>query len=117
MSRQTRRWRLVRLALYLLLPLVFLGFVALSAEVGQSLCLWRGLLGISCPSCGASRALGELLQLNFTAAVQHNPVFALGVYPVGFFLIAQDLFVMARDAICRKNSCSLIEFVLGRRNG
>jgi hypothetical protein len=56
-------------------------------------CLFQSFWGITCPSCGASRAALALLRLDFTAAVEANPLFALAIYPLGAFLFFQDMAV------------------------
>jgi hypothetical protein len=38
-----------------------------------ALCVFRGLTGLPCPTCGSTRALGRLLTLDFAGALVMNP--------------------------------------------
>ena len=52
-------------------------------EPGKSgffpLCPFRALTGFTCPGCGATRALFQLLHGHFLAAFELNPLFLIGL--------------------------------------
>lgn len=41
-------------------------------------CVWHAMTGVACPGCGATRALLNLLQGRFVAALAVNPLAAVG---------------------------------------
>jgi len=43
-------------------------------QVGPTLCVWRKLLGIACPSCGLTRGVCFLVHGQFAEAVRFNPL-------------------------------------------
>lgn len=41
---------------------------------GPPACLFKGVLGFDCPSCGMTRAFVSLGHLDYVSALHHNPV-------------------------------------------
>ena len=41
---------------------------------GPPVCLFKGVLGFDCPSCGMTRAFVSLGHLDYVSALHHNPV-------------------------------------------
>lgn len=69
------------------LGLIFggIGFVATLAtgllrvdRLPFTLCYFKGLTGLPCPTCGSTRALGRLFALDVPGALAMNPVTTLG---------------------------------------
>ena len=69
------------LALWAALGVV--GVVLFFLEPGKSAllpgCLFRALTGFTCPGCGTTRALHQLVHGNFSAAFQFNPLLILSL--------------------------------------
>jgi hypothetical protein len=63
---------LVKVAGYLLLPLVFWLIPTARIESGPSLCLIRRVFGVPCPGCGMTRALSCLAHGRARRAVAYN---------------------------------------------
>jgi hypothetical protein len=62
----------VRIAFLVLAPLLLYAIPLASLESGPPLCLWKALLHFDCPGCGMTRALHQVLHLNFTSAFAYN---------------------------------------------
>ena len=69
------------LVLWLMLPIV--GVVLFFLEPGKSPllpgCLFRTLTGFTCPGCGTTRALHQLVHGNLSSAFQFNPLLILSL--------------------------------------
>ncbi len=42
-------------------------------RIPLTLCVFKGLTGLPCPTCGSTRALGRLVALDFAGALAMNP--------------------------------------------
>jgi len=51
------------------------------------LCPFRALTGFTCPGCGATRALHQLLHGNLIAAFELNPLLMLAIPVLGWLLV------------------------------
>jgi hypothetical protein len=69
---------------------LFAGLYLYAFEPGKSgfflFCPFRALTGLTCPACGATRGLHQLLHGNFSAAFKLNPLFFV-MTPFLFFAI------------------------------
>ncbi len=66
-------------------------------------CLFRSLTGFSCPGCGATRALHQILHGHFGTAFTLNPLFLLAIPVLLFALIRYSVIVM-RGGVPRPNA-------------
>jgi hypothetical protein len=66
-------------------------------------CLFRMLTGLTCPGCGTTRALHQILHGHFDAAFMLNPLFLIAI---PFLLIAflRYSVIVMRGGIPRKNA-------------
>ncbi len=46
-------------------------------RIPLTLCVFKGLTGLPCPTCGSTRALGRLFALDFEGALAMNPLTTL----------------------------------------
>ncbi|HSD28768.1 MAG TPA: DUF2752 domain-containing protein [Vicinamibacteria bacterium] len=58
-------------------------------------CLFKGLTGLPCPTCGSTRALGHLVALDFAGALRLNPFTTVLAVLVAAWAIA-DLALLPR---------------------
>ena len=66
-------------------------------------CLFRALTGLTCPGCGSTRAMHQILHGHFAAAFMLNPLFLLAIPFLLYALIRYSASVM-RGEIPRPNS-------------
>lgn len=64
-------------------------------RVPLTLCVFKGLTGLPCPTCGSTRALGRLFALDFAGALSMNPFTTLVAVVVAGWAIA-DLLLLPR---------------------
>ncbi|HSD65491.1 MAG TPA: DUF2752 domain-containing protein [Vicinamibacteria bacterium] len=64
-----------------------------------SLCLFRGLTGLPCPTCGSTRALGRLFALDFAGALRMNPFTTLVAVVVAAWAAADLALLPRRQAL------------------
>jgi hypothetical protein len=60
-----------------------------------SVCLFKTLSGLPCPTCGSTRALGRLVHLDLSGAVLMNPLATAGLLVLALWAVA-DLGLLAR---------------------
>ena len=71
----------LRLALYVIIPLILLALPADYFDTGKSICLSVLLLGRECYGCGMTRGIMHLIHFDFADAVYFNPL-SLIVFPI-----------------------------------
>lgn len=101
---------LIRIALYIAALTVII-----LASVGKIdiKCFWKENYGFDCPSCGITRASKCVLTLKFKDAYNYNSFFSAVLVPFNLVLLIDDLFVIIKRFITKKDSLSLIEILLG----
>jgi hypothetical protein len=65
-------------------------------------CLFRALTGLTCPGCGSTRAMHQIVHGHFAAAFMLNPLFLLAIPFLLYALIRYSVSVM-RGEIPRGN--------------
>lgn len=114
MSKRQKKFfitlRIARLTFYLIF---FLTFIIIPTEVflDGTICLIRIATGMSCPTCGVTRAFSSIMHLNIIDAFQFNPIFTIMIFPICVSVFIQDAFIIIRDFIKRKEVYSLIEYI------
>ena len=64
-----------------------------------TLCVFKGLTGLPCPTCGSTRALGRLFALDFAGALAMNPFTTLLALVVAAWALADLALLPARRAL------------------
>lgn len=85
---QNRYFLYLKLAVFVLVPVVLLVLPAGYFDQGESVCLSQVLFDLECYACGMTRAVMHLIHLNFTEAFYYNPL-AFVVFPLLAFLWAR----------------------------
>lgn len=61
--------RIINIVILLIITILFIVLFVLRIEVP---CMFKSILGISCPGCGMTRAIGEIFKLNLLGAIKYN---------------------------------------------
>ncbi|HSE16673.1 MAG TPA: DUF2752 domain-containing protein [Pyrinomonadaceae bacterium] len=67
------------------------------------ICLFRFATGYTCPGCGSTRAMHQLLHGHFLTAFELNPLFLLAIPFLLFALVRYSVVVM-RGGVPRQNA-------------
>jgi Protein of unknown function (DUF2752) len=64
-----------------------------------SVCVFHGLTGLPCPSCGSTRALGRLFHLDFAGALALNPFTTLVALLIAAWAVADVVLLRRKSAL------------------
>jgi hypothetical protein len=64
-----------------------------------SVCVFRGLTGLPCPTCGSTRALGQLFLLDFAGALALNPFTTVAAVVIAAWAVADLALLRRRSAL------------------
>ena len=82
--------RILNIIILLVISTFFVIIFVLKIEVP---CIFKSILGISCPGCGMTRAVNEILNLNFIQAFKYNilsiPLAIIGT--ISIIIIVYDI--------------------------
>lgn len=65
----------------------------------MALCYVKVLTGLPCPTCGSTRAVGRLFQLDFAGAFAMNPLTAASALVLGAWAVADLVLLPRRRAL------------------
>jgi hypothetical protein len=68
-------------------------------RIPLTLCVFKGLTGLPCPTCGSTRALGRLFALDFADALAMNPFTTLVAVLVAAWAAADLVLLPRRQAL------------------
>ena len=68
-------------------------------RIPLTLCVFKGLTGLPCPTCGSTRALGRLFALDFEGAVAMNPLTTLVAVLVAAWALLDLVLLPRRRAV------------------
>lgn len=80
MNLKTNFNRVVNILIFLIVFTLFVIIFILDTKIP---CVFKSMLGISCPGCGMTRAIHEILHFNFFQSIKYNilalPLVVLGI--------------------------------------
>ena len=100
----------VRISVCLSVLLVF-ALIPPETIADTSFCLLYNITGNICPSCGSSRALNNVLHLNFLKAMSYNAVLTLFVFPAFLIILINDICVFYLRIVKKQNKYSFAEYL------
>lgn len=103
-------FRYIRLAFYIIFFLSFI-IIPTSFFEKQSICIIYNVTSLKCPTCGVTRAFSSIMHLDYIKAFNLNPVFTIMICPIFLTVFIQDMILILRDLIKRKDSITLIEYL------
>jgi hypothetical protein len=68
-------------------------------RIPVTLCVFKGLTGLPCPTCGSTRALARLFGLDFAGALRMNPFTTLVAVVVAAWALADLALLPRRQAL------------------
>jgi len=68
-------------------------------RIPLTLCVFKGLTGLPCPTCGSTRVLGRLFALDFAGALAMNPFTTLVTVLVAAWAVADLALLPSRRAL------------------
>ena len=80
-------------------------------RIPWTLCVFKGLFGLPCPTCGSTRALGRLSALDFAGALAMNPFTTLAAVVVAAWALA-DLALLPRGQALSVEASRPVAFAL-----
>ena len=95
MNLKTNSNRVVNILILLIAFTLFMMIFILDTKIP---CVFKSMLGISCPGCGMTRAIHEILHFNFFQSIKYN-ILALPLVVLGIILTP----VIIYDIIFNKN--------------
>lgn len=93
--------RIINIVIFLIITILFIVLFVLRIEVP---CMFKSILGISCPGCGMTRAIGEIFKLNLLGAIKYN-IFSVFMF---VFILLSCVFILI-DIF--KNSNKYLTFI------
>ena len=102
-----------RLAVYGGLSALFFLYWGVSLAGFGLPCLFQSMFHVTCPGCGATRALFSLLRLDFAGAAAYHGVFAFGLFPILALIVLQDLLLCIHSLATGKEHLSFLRYLSG----
>ena len=101
MTLKTNKNRIINIFILVIVIILFVILFILKKEIP---CMFKSIFGISCPGCGMTRAINEIIHLRFINAFKFN-ILSIPLVIIGSF----SFFVIIYDII--KNSDTFIQFI------
>lgn len=101
MTLKTNKNRIINIFILVIVTILFVMLFILKKEIP---CMFKSILGISCPGCGMTRAINEIIHLRFINAFKFN-ILSIPLVIIGSI----SFFVIIHDTI--KNSDIFIQFI------
>lgn len=110
MKSKNSKFDMVRLIIYIVAIILAITVLITNYETS---CYWRDHYGILCPACGLTRATISFMKLNLRDAFQYNAFYTSVLLPFILFLITNDIFIILKRCITKKEDISYVEIILG----
>lgn len=108
--KRKKTFEYVRIVLYVTTIMII---ILASVGIIDIKCFWKENYNLTCPSCGITRASRSILTLNFKDACGFNAYYTLVFVPLIFILFVNDVYVIFKRQITKKDDISLVEILLG----
>jgi len=103
-------WTYIRLAFYLF---VIISVTLCATNQIYLKCYFVENFGITCPTCGATRATLAILKGNIISAIEYNSFYSLVIFPFFIIFVIEDIYIVIKRSILRTLNISLIEVLFG----
>ena len=110
MNKKIRTFSYIRLAIYT--AAIIAAVMLINGKITTS-CYWNNNFHILCPTCGITRATINILRFNFSAAIRYHAVYTCILFPLTFILVINDIFILFKRTITKKQKLSIIEKICG----
>ncbi len=110
MNKKIRTFSYIRLAIYT--AAIFAAVMLINGKITTS-CYWNNNFHILCPTCGITRATINILRFNFSEAIRYHAVYTCILCPLTFILAINDIFILFKRTITKKQKLSIIEKICG----
>lgn len=104
------KFAFVRIIIYIISVILV---ILVRIGILKTSCYWYDNYGITCPSCGLTRATNNILNLKFKEAFGYNAIYTCSLFPLLIILIINDLYILTKRYILKKADISYIEIILG----
>lgn len=108
------KFEYIRLFIYCVTTVILVFVVTGKIDIK---CYWMENYGVTCPACGITRASINLLKGNFSEAIKYHAYYTCVIMPLVSVLVIEDVFVIIKRLIFKKNTASLVEILLGVAHG
>ena len=103
--------KILRIILYVIIILAI--FILKYTNILNVGCYIYDTTGIQCPTCGFTRALMSLTNLDIISAIEYNAFFTLIFFPIFLFLSIQDIIYILINFIKNKDYKSYVDIIFG----
>ena len=104
------KFEYVRIILYVIILISITAVIIFEINIP---CFWKENFGITCPSCGITRATKSLIHFHIHDAMEYNGFYTLILVPFVLILFFNDAFMILKRKIFKINDISYVEILLG----
>lgn len=110
MKNKIKIYTCIRVIIYIVAIICFL---LIAAEKITTHCYWNDNYNFKCPTCGMTRATICLSNFNIREAIKYNWYYVCVLLPIAGILVFNDVYVILKRIITKKNEYSIIEKISG----
>ena len=90
-------WYIERFLLFVSIPVIFYLIPYSIFEGSTTICLFKNVFGVECPGCGTTRAIHQVIHLNFANAFDLNRMIIV-VFPLLTYLWIKNTIQYYKEA-------------------